>query len=156
MSKDVYDKLAKESVSELTITHLDASTSSSAVDRTNIAYWGGPITLNRVIEASRTYPHGMAIPNESGIESLTIADAGAGSFKPIGSTVIDIVSIVSNEIVSVHLYDSTTSSLVVTLQANTPHVFNPKLVITPSLYLLFSNGSGSEATVTIPYHKVGL
>jgi len=51
----IYDQLAKESFSDLTITQLNAGTSVTAVDQATISYWKGPLTLSRVLEASRKH-----------------------------------------------------------------------------------------------------
>ena len=156
MSKDVYDYLAKESVSDLTITHLDASTSSSAVDRTNVTYWGGPITLSRVIEASRTYPHGFPIPEASSIKTMAIANAASDTLKPDSPGLYQIVAVFSSVDVTVQLVDGTSVASIATAAAGVPFYPPSPLIITPTLYLQISNASGGEAAVGIPYHTVGL
>ena len=58
----IYDQLAKEALSELTVTQLNAGSSVTAIDQATVNYWKGPITLARILESSRTYAHGHIIP----------------------------------------------------------------------------------------------
>jgi hypothetical protein len=156
MSKDVYDYLAKESVSELNITNLDAASSSTAVDRTNVTFWGGPITLARVMEATRTYPHGLPIPEASAIDSMSIDDASSDTLKPTSPGIFQIVSIFSSADVSLQLTGTGGTTLLASLSAGAVFLPPYPLKITPTLYLQVANTSGGTANVTVAYHTVGL
>ena len=156
MSKDVYDYLAKESVSELTTTNLDASASSTAVDRTNVTFWGGPITLARVIEATRTYAHGLPIPEASAVDIMTIADGATDDLKPTSPGLFQLVSIFSSAAVTLQLVGTGGTTLLGTLSAGAVFINPAPLILSPTLYLQVANASGGEATVSIAYHTVGL
>jgi hypothetical protein len=156
MSKDVYDYLAKDLVSELNITNLDASTSSTAVDRTNVTFWGGPITLARVIEATRTYPHGLPIPEASAIDTMNIDDASSDTLKPTSPGIYQIVSIFTTADVSLQLTGTGGTTLLGSLPATNVFLPPAPLMITPTLYLQVANASGGSASVTIAYHTVGM
>lgn len=157
MSKDVYDYLAKESVSELNITNLDSSTSSTAIDRTNVTFWGGPITLARVMEATRTYPHGLPIPEASAVASMSIDDGSSDSLKPDSPGLYQIVSIFTTADVSLQLVGAPAGgTLLATLLGGAVFLPQTPFIITPTLYLQVANASGGSATVTIAYHTLGL
>jgi hypothetical protein len=156
MPVDIYDLLASQDVSVTTLTQLDSAIKNTTIDRTNTKFWNGPITVYRTIEASRTYPHGHPIPERSSIEALTVEDAASGSFKPDSPGLFQIVSISTTADVVILLTDGATSSLLAAVSSGA--VFSPPapLIITPTLYLSIVNSSGGPASVTIPYHTVGL
>jgi hypothetical protein len=156
MSKDVYDYLAKESVSELTITNLDASASSTSVDRTNVTFWGGPITLARVMEATRTYAHGLPIPEASAVDVMTIADGASDTLKPTDPGLFQLVSIFSSADVSLQLVGTGGTTLLGSLSGGAVFLPQSQFVLSPTLYLQVANSSGGEATVSVAYHTVGL
>jgi hypothetical protein len=90
----IYDQLAKESFSDLTITQLNAGTSVTAVDQATINYWKGPLTLARVLEASRTYAGGtLPIPETGAIETVTITGGGDNTIRPTGTELWNIKAI---------------------------------------------------------------
>lgn len=152
-SPDIYDQLAKEPLSDLTVTQLNSGSKVTSIDSATIEYWRGPITLARIMQSSRTYSHGLPIPNESAITSLVLADGAAGFFQPSGSELWLVQALKSDETVSISLTDG--SSFVLT---NTGTAISPDhpTYLTNSLYYAIANGSGSEATILLAYHKVGL
>ena len=157
MPVDVYDLLATQAVSATTLAQLDSSIKNSIIDRTNTKFWNGPITIYRTIEASRTYPHGLPIPELSAVDSMSIEDGQDDTLKPDDPGLFQIVSIFSDKDVSLQLTGTGGTTLLGSLSAG--GVFLPtggRLIITPSLYLQVANASGQTATVTIAYHTVGL
>lgn len=72
---DLYAYLATSKVSDVTQAQLEQSLENSFINKTNIEFWKGPLTVHRVIEAARTYPHGLPIP-ESGAVALTVCNPG--------------------------------------------------------------------------------
>lgn len=156
MPVDIYDLLASQDVSVTTLTQLDSAIKNTTIDRTNTKFWNGPITVYRTIEASRTYPHGHPIPEASSIEALTVEDGAGGSLKPDSPGLFQVVSIFTTADVSILLTDGATSSLLSTLSAGASFFPPAPLIITPTLYLSIVNSSGGAASVTIPYHTVGL
>jgi hypothetical protein len=155
VNPSIYDQLAKESFSALTITQLNAGTSVTAIDQATIDYWKGPLTLARVLEASRTYAGGtLPIPETGAIQSETIPDANQAVVQPQGTEIWEIQAIDSNEIVSYALFDGATGVSLGTT-AN-PFLPSAPMYLTNSLYLVILNTSGSEATVGIAYYKMGL
>jgi hypothetical protein len=149
----IYDQLAKESLSDLTITQLNSGASVTAVDAATLNYWRGPITLHRIAGSSRTYPHGLPIPEASAVESVTVADSAVGTIKPQGSEIWLIQALSSDAEVSLALFDGTSSVL---LFAGTAFIPTQPVYLTPTLYLSIANGSGGSADVNLAYHKVSL
>jgi hypothetical protein len=149
----IYDQLAKEPLSDLTVTQLNSGSSVTAIDQATINYWKGPITLARIVQSSRTYAHGLPIPNESGVEILVLADGATGFFQPPGSEVWLVQALRSDETISISYTDGVSFVLTNTGTALSPE--HPKY-LTNSLYYAIANGSGSEATVNLAVHKVSL
>ena len=149
----IYDQLAKQSVSELTISDLNTGTKVTAIDEATVNYWRGPITLHRVLASSRTYADGLPIPEASGISSNTIADSANATVKPTGTEIWRIQTINSTADLTVTLFDGATNAVV--MSGSTPQVF-ANLFLTNTLYLVITNGSGGEATCNVSYHKVSL
>lgn len=149
----IYDQLAKEALSELTVTQLNAGSSVTSVDQATIAYWKGPITLARILESSRTYAHGLPVPESGDVEVLSVDDASVGTIKPTGTEVWLVQGLSSDETVGFALFDGTNT---VPLDSSTGYIPTSPLYLTPTLYLSVSNGSGSAASVKLAYHKVSL
>lgn len=90
---DAYDYLATSKVSELTVAQLEQSLENSYLNKSNIEFWKGPITMHRLLEVSRTYPWGLPIPEAS---TITAAAVGAGetvTIQPPGTEIWDIKAI---------------------------------------------------------------
>ena len=150
---NIYDLLSKKDISEVTITLLNSATGVTAVDRKTVDFWTGPITLNKVLEASRMMPHGLPIPELSTISSNTIANGATAQLKPTGTQIWAIQSIISTADITVSLFDGTTNATIHT--GTNPQVYS-NLLIDPTLYIVMANGSGDEATCNISYHKLSL
>lgn len=153
MEPSIYDQLAKQSVSELTITDLNAGTQVTAIDEATLNYWRGVISLHRVLSSSRTYADGLPIPEASAISSNVIEDSAAATVKPSGTEIWRIQTINSTADLTVTLYDGTTNAVL--MSGSSPQVF-ANLFLTPTLYLVITNGSGGQATCNVSYHKVSL
>jgi len=89
----IYDQLAKESLSDLTVTQLNAGSSVTAVDQATVSYWSGPITLARILESSRTYAHGLPIPETGAIEQVAVIAGADSDLQPTGTELWAIKSI---------------------------------------------------------------
>ena len=152
MSKpSIYDLLANEQIADVSITNLNSAAKSTFVDATIVNFWSGIITLARAVEESRTYGHGLPIPEASACETVTIADTANGTIKPTGTEIWQVVSIDTDNC-SAFLFDGTTAIALGSERQKNPSPF----YITPTCYLLFDNSSGGEQTPGIAYHKVGL
>jgi len=162
----IYDQLAKESLSALTVTQLNAGSSVTAIDQATINYWKGPITLARIVESSRTYCHGMPIPEASIAESQAVDPANYVDISPTGSQEFQIVAIsvtaaAGTDTAQVYLTDGSTSVLMHAGATSTAESsffpFEAPFTITKSLYLRLMNTSGANAmTFKVAYNKVSL
>jgi len=152
----LYDYLVTTQISEVDIEQLDAASKNTFINESNIEFWRGPITVSKVIEASRTYPHGLPIPAVSGVEAVTVDNGATGSAKPTGSEIWQVQAIDSTASVVYSLFDGTTAVPLIASASADPFIPSSPLFLTPTLYLIIGNGSGGEATVGIAYHKVSL
>lgn len=173
-SPDIYDQLAKEPLSDLTVTQLNSGSKVTSIDSATIEYWRGPITLARILQSSRTYAWGMVIPESGGIETVAVAAGDVGLLRPEGSEIWQIQAIQgvgqggtatgsllwSNGSATV-LIDSgqsfTTGGNNFDYSSTPPITGAQPLTITNSLFLLFQEtGTTNDVHFSIAYHKVSL
>jgi hypothetical protein len=153
--RSIYEQLTGVKVDDTTLTQLDF-TKNSFIDTKSIEYWKGIITVSKILDASRTYPHGLPIPEASSIESVAVADAASGSVKPSGTEIWMVQAIDSTADVTYSLYDGSAVVQLIASPSSAPFIPTSPFFLTPTLYLIIGNGSGGEATVTLAYHKVSL
>ena len=152
MEPSIYDYLSKQTVAELTIANLNSATKLTNLDPVNIEFWQGVITLNRVLQDSRTFPHGLPVPETGAVEIVTIADGASATIKPAGSEIWRVQSIdVDNCTMAFMDADGNISPI-------SPEISQGSLpfMLSLDLFLAFSNGTGSEQTPSIAFHKVAL
>jgi hypothetical protein len=150
MSISIYEQFVGSKLSEVTAANVDKITKRTYVDSDNLEFWKGVITVSKIIQDSRTYAHGLPIPEASGIETVTVADAGTGTIKPPGTEIWLIESIDPDNCTG-FLTDGGASAVPITADLVTSQLY-----LTGTLYIAFSNSSGSEQTPGVAYHKVGL
>jgi hypothetical protein len=148
----IYDLLAKKPLSQITITDINAAMSKTKTDTASFDFWQGVIMLQAALTAGRTYGHGLPIPETSAVYSASIDDGAQGSLKPDSPEVWQIAAI-DKGATNAFLFDGS-NSCAVPLDANGKLTI--PLTITPTLYLIFDNGSGGSVTVNAAYHKVSL
>jgi len=148
----VYDMLAAQQAKVTSISNLNDATKNTFIDTSNIEFWSGVITVARALKESRTYGHGIPIPETSAIDSASVDDGSIHQVKPPSPEVWQVVSIFSGA-TTLTLTDGTSSTLV-PVDSN-GNLYSP-LIITPTLYLTFDNGSGGSVSVATAYHKLGL
>lgn len=153
MEPSIYDKLATKKISEVDIEELNTITANTYIDSRNVNFWSGVITVARAIEESRTYSHGLPIPETGAMGTVTVADGASESIKPTGSE-IWLVQSISDDNCTPFLTDGA-GIMPLTLGSATATTTGP-LYLTAKLWIGFSNASGSEQTPGIAYHKVGL
>ena len=166
----IYNQLAKESLSELTVTQLNSGSSVTAVDRATINYWKGPITLSRIVQSSRTYPWGLEIPETGAITTVDVAAGDSDTLQPTGTEIWRIKAIYAiatggtatitmaytdgASIVPIKVGASVaTSGTIFDLNELTSVPFS----ITNSLYLTFlETGTTNPVQFFVVYYKVSL
>jgi len=174
MPVDIYDLLATQAVSATTLSQLDSAIKNSIIDRTNTKFWNGPITVYRTIESSRTYPHGIVIPEAGTIDTVSMPPSESATLQPPASEVWHIKGIVGTGVggtATANLSWTDGSSTVLIdrstfvstgpnqfLYSTTPPVTGSQpLTITNSLYLEFEEDGGAAGVIfEIAYHKVSL
>ena len=157
MDPTIYELLATQQSSATTTEQLHSATKNTFIDKTNIEFWSGMITVARAISESRTYGHGLPIPETGKIASLAIADgANSGTtFQPSG-TELWRVQVVDFQGCTVALVDASGQMAQVLSINDADSPLSAPLILSNTLYIKFFNGSGSEKTPVIAYMKVGL
>lgn len=163
--RSIYEQLTGVKVDDTTLEQLDF-TKNSFIDTKSIEYWKGIITVSKILEASRTYPHGLTIPESGKVAVEAIAAGASGSFQPPGTEVwqilgIEIVASGGNPVVNVYLTDGSTPCLIHTGTSSTTassfNTFKAPFTISNTLYLSLVNADPSNVVAaTIAYSKVSL
>ena len=148
----IYQLLAQQLASSTTVENLNDATKNTFIDEANVKLWSSMITVAKVMQESRTYAHGLPIPEKSAVYQASVDDGAQASLKPSAPEVWEIAAIDAGA-TSALLFDGS-ASCPVPLDANGKLTI--PLTITPTLYLIFDNGSGGSVTVNVAYHKVGL
>ena len=102
---DLYDYLATSKVSEVTITQLEQALENSFINKSNIEFWKGPITVHRLLEVSRTYPWGLPIPEEGVIGNIDIDASGTNEIRPPGTELWQITGMEGSGLVGSAVID---------------------------------------------------
>jgi hypothetical protein len=148
----LYDQLATQKVSETTAAQLNASAKDTYIQRENVDFWAGPITVQRILE-TRCYPNGLPIPEQSAVEVVTVEDSATGFMKPEGTEIWSVQGIdVDN--CAIALTDGTNFVNFASDSGYISRARNP-IYLTNTLYFAFTNVSGAQQTPSVAYHKVG-
>jgi len=167
----IYDQLAKEALSDLTVTQLNSGSSVTAVDQATINYWKGPITLARILESSRTYAHGLPIP-ETGAVYVTgqISPSESTTIQPPGTELWQIAGIMgvaatgtatiniswtdgSNDVLMISSQNIATTGTMIDINEKVSAPF----ILSNSLYFDVEETSGNSALILkVAYYKVSL
>ena len=154
MRPDIYELLAAQQVSSTTIEQLNSAAKSTYIDKSNLDFWSGIITIARALQESRTYAHGLPIPETAGVSVITVADGGQEKFgDDLGSTEIYRVENIDLDGCSVGFFDGANVNPITPLTGN---LCQCPLFVTKNAYLVFSNASGSSQTPSVTFSKVSL
>ena len=148
----IYDLLAKKPLSQVTVSDINTAMAPTKTDTATYDFWQGVIMLQAALSAGRTYGHGLPIPEASAIATQAVADSGSYQLKPTAPEMYQVISIASGA-TNVSLTDGS-GSAPVPLDAN-GNLYSP-IILTPTMFLNFDNGSGSSVTVAVAYNKVSL
>ena len=149
---DIYELLAAQQQVVTSISQLNDATKSTYIDRSNVEFWQGVITVARAMKESRLYGDGIPIPETSDAINQTSADGADYTLKPSSPEVWQIVSISSGS--SVVSLKGTSGAAPVPVDGN-GNLYSP-IIVTPTLYLHFDNASGAPVNIAVAYHKLGL
>ena len=146
----IFDLLNKKTIEDLTIDQLNTATSRTAIDVHSQEFWGGILHLKHVLGASRTYSHGLSIPEAGAVWTTPVADSATGTAQPSNSTELWRIEGVDLDSCTMAMTDGN-SFVTVDPDKNTPPYF-----ISKTMYIVFNNGSGSEKNPKLAYSKVSL
>lgn len=163
--RTIYEQLVGTTVDNATIEQLDF-TRNTYIDAKSVEYWKGVITISKILDASRTYPHGLSIPTAGKCTGAAVASEANHDFQPSGSEVwsVEGISIVAGAGTAVCTVSLNDGSITVPMHAGTASTtessffpFEAPFQITNSLYLNIANADTSNAvTAKLAYQVVSL
>jgi len=163
---DVYDRLKSTQIEGLSITQLNAATKDSFIEQDNVQFWGQAITLDRALESSRTYAHGLPIPEGSAVVSQAIDAGNYYDLQPDGTQEFQILALSvtasgGTDVGQVYLTDGSTNVLMHSGSTSTAESsfmsLESPFIITNTLYLRLLNTSGSNTmTFKVGYNKASM
>lgn len=146
----IFDYLSKYKLSEVTTELLDSSSKVTSIDKANLEFWQGVITVMRILQDSRTYPHGLPIPESGAVWSEDVAPAASAPARPGVPTEIWRVEHINALGTTATLTDGIKSSPIGDAASNHP------FFVTNTLWLSFENATGAPISPTVAYSKVSL
>jgi len=172
---DLYDYLATSKVSEVTVSQLEQALENSFINKSNIEFWKGAITVQRLLEVSRTYPHGLPIPETGGIVQTVLGTGEDFDIQPPGSEIwritgMNMTGAGGTSECSISYYDGSTEQPIATGLNVTAagiiigaygavsdiQILNP-IVLTNAIYWKVANTSLSYGMMVVySYQKVSL
>jgi hypothetical protein len=162
----LYDYLATSQISEVTAAQLEQATEKTYVRQRNVSFWKGPITVHQVIKASRTYPHGLPIPEKGVATGEAVGTEATAVFQPSGTEVwmveaLSITAAAGTPTCTVSLFNGSVAVAMHSGNSSTTessfYPWEAPLLITNSLYLQIANADNTNAvTAKIAYQVVGL
>jgi len=149
----IYDLLAQQEISDLTVANLNKATENTAIASRNVEFWSGIITVARALEESRTYAHGLPIPELGTVVADEIADTGNASYFATGTELWQVQNIHLPTGVAAYLRDSSSGKAT---ELTATSIRQGPIYLSATIGLLFINSSGGAATPTFGYYKVSL
>jgi len=150
----IFNQLVGVKLPDSTVEQLETGSKNTYVASDSIEYWRGIIAVSKIMEATRTYAHGLPVPEQSAVEVLTVEASATGFIKPEGTEIWSIQGIdVDN--CAIALTDGTNFVNFASDSGYISRARNP-IYLTNTLFFAFTNASGSQQTPSVAYHKVGL
>ena len=176
--RSIYEQLTGVKVDDTTLAQLDF-TKNSFIDTNSIEYWKGIITVSKILDASRTYPHGLIIPESGTITTAVVSGGENVIIQPSGTEIwrlsgMTMSSSGSAATVAIAFFDGSTFQYIKTgvSTATDPasptiigaygavsdvEVLSLPLLITNAKYLVIIETGGSvDVALTYSYDKVSL
>ena len=171
-ARTIYEQLTGVKVDDATIEQLDF-TKNTFIDSKSIEYWKGVITISKIIDASRTYPHGLPIPEASAVGVVQVSAGDVGTFQPTGTEIWHVKAIQGTGVggsatgqlswydgttlVPIDTQTFTTGGGAFTDDTNFPITWSEPMILTNSLYFHFEEtGAAAGLVFELAYHKVSL
>jgi hypothetical protein len=147
-ASNIYDLLTGVQIDGLQVSQLDTATGRTYIDRDAADFWSPVILLSTVLDKARTYPHGLPIPESGDTATSTIADGADLTVQPTGTEIWRVEAL-------------NVDSCTATLRAGAggiPITAIPPggLYLTNTVFITFTNGTGSDKNPAVIYSKVSL
>ena len=153
---DIFDYLAKQTVTGTTQENLHDSVKNTNVDRTNVKAWQDAIMIAKAIEDSRTFAHGLPIYDTGTVVSAALADGANVTHTPEGTEIWQLQALDADSC-TVAIRDSAGTMVQLNFDAGAGTTVPPSNIFLTSTQSLFiSNPSGSSKTPAFAYIKVSL
>jgi hypothetical protein len=172
--RTIYEQLTGVTVDDATVEQLDF-TKNTFVDEKSIEYWRGVISISKILEASRTYPHGLPVPDSGTIVSVTCAAGDNITIQPPGSEIwmmmgMDMTGVGGSAEAMIAYFDGsapqkvghslvipTTGAIIGAYGAvSDVQILNP-IILTNSLWwVVTETGSTNNMDIVYSYQKVSL
>ena len=167
---DAYDYLATSKVGDLTVAQLEQTLENSFLNKTNIEFWKGPITMHKVLEVSRTYPWGLPIPEAGAVTQFTCVAGESVDVRPAGTEIWNVVGMMGLGVggtATVKLsYTDGTNFVLMRSGVSLPtggstfdmnEHFSSPVNLTNSLYFQFEEtGTSNNALIFVAYQVLSL
>lgn len=152
MGATIFDLLTGVKIGDVKTESFDGANSRTYVDTASIEFWNPIILLSRVLDATRTYAHGLSIPEQGAIWTQALAPSADVDVRPSG-TEIWMVENIDLDNCTAEFNDGTSKSAI---QFLSPTGAGRGWLVTNTLYLTFTNASGAPLNPSVAYSKVGL
>jgi hypothetical protein len=155
MSQSIYDMLADKQLEDVTLAQLNTPTKRIYTHPDAIPFIRDVLMMQKALEASRTYCHGIVIPEQGDVTTTTVANGATANFQPSGSEVWVLQAVDGNGSVSYMLSDGA-SPVPISGATADPFIPSCPIYLTNSLYLVVSNASGDAVEVSLAYQKLSM
>lgn len=153
---DIFDYLAKQTVTGTTQENLHNSVKDTNVDRTNVRAWQDAIMIAKAIEDSRTFAQGLPIYDTGTVVSAALADGANITHTPAGTEVWKLQALVADSC-TVAIRDAAGAMVQLNFDAGAGTTVPPSSIyLSASQSLFIDNATGSSKTPAFAYIKVSL
>jgi len=158
MRPDIYELLAAQQASATNQEQLNAAVKSTFIDKSNVEFWAGVITVARALNESRTFANGNLPVHTTGkVESKTLADGADATHAPTGTEIWAVFAITEDsctfEVIDGN-GDSQFLSNAVSITGT--NVLPQPVYLSSSMALKVTNNTGGNKTFSFAYYKVSL
>jgi hypothetical protein len=153
---DIFDYLAKQTVTGTTQENLHNSVKDTNVDRTNVRAWQDAIMIAKAIEDSRTFARGLPIYDTGKVVSAALADGANITHTPSGTEVWKLQALETDSC-TVAIRDADGLMVQLNFDAGAGTTVPPSSIyLCASQSLFITNPTGSSKTPAFSYIKVSL
>ena len=149
---DIYELLNKIELDAVKLTQLNSAQGRTKVDVNSVSFWQGVAMVSHAIGASRTFAHGLPIYETGKVHIETIDDSADATITPTGTEVWYVQNLQIDNCEAAFRDGDGNVSPITVASANSLLPF----YMSAKMSLMLSNGSGSQQTPSIAYHKVSL